>query len=78
MRTALLAAAALPHSLRNAVAPPPRAHAPTRTHTRAHPAAPNSREEFQAILEEEELRDAAVLVYANKQVRARVFACVCV
>ena len=30
---------------------------------------PTSREEFQAILEEEELKDAAILVYANKQVR---------
>ena len=29
---------------------------------------PTSREEFAAILEEEELRDAAILVYANKQV----------
>ncbi|EFN58139.1 hypothetical protein CHLNCDRAFT_20429 [Chlorella variabilis] len=28
---------------------------------------PTSREEFAAILEEEELRDAAILVYANKQ-----------
>ena len=28
---------------------------------------PTSREEFQAILEEEELKDAAILVYANKQ-----------
>ena len=29
---------------------------------------PTSREEFQAILEEEELKEAAILVYANKQV----------
>jgi hypothetical protein len=29
---------------------------------------PTSREEFQAILEEEELKDAVILVYANKQV----------
>lgn len=28
---------------------------------------PTSREEFQAILDEEELKDAAILVYANKQ-----------
>lgn len=28
---------------------------------------PTSREEFHAILEEEELKDAAILVYANKQ-----------
>jgi hypothetical protein len=32
---------------------------------------PTSREEFSAILEEEELRDAAILVYANKQVGRR-------
>lgn len=32
------------------------------------------REEFQAILEEEELRDAAILVYANKQVGVKVWA----
>jgi hypothetical protein len=32
---------------------------------------PTSREEFAAILEEEELRDAAILVYANKQVGRR-------
>lgn len=30
---------------------------------------PTSRDEFAAILEEEELREAAILVYANKQVR---------
>ena len=29
---------------------------------------PTSREEFQAILEEEELKDSVILVYANKQV----------
>jgi ADP-ribosylation factor-like protein 1 len=28
---------------------------------------PTSREEFQALLDEEELKDAAILVYANKQ-----------
>lgn len=33
---------------------------------------PTSREEFAAILEEEELRDAVILVYANKQVGGRV------
>ena len=32
---------------------------------------PTSREEFQAILEEEELKEAAILVYANKQVGRR-------
>ena len=32
---------------------------------------PTSREEFQAILEEEELKVAAILVYANKQVCGR-------
>jgi signal recognition particle receptor subunit beta len=30
-----------------------------------------SKEEFHAIVEEEELKDALILVYANKQVRAR-------
>lgn len=32
---------------------------------------PTSREEFQAILEEEELKDAPLLIYANKQVPGR-------
>ena len=34
-----------------------------------------SREEFHAILSEDELKDALVLVYANKQVRLQLPQC---
>ena len=59
----------------------------TRTRARSHPPTPPaiiyvvdssdverigiSRDEFHTILAEEELRDALLLIYANKQVRAR-------
>lgn len=49
-----------------------RSRPPTRRCLPACARPARSREEFSAILEEEELKDAAILVYANKQVRGRV------